>query len=213
VIISYFIIYLIIAKGIKVSGKVAIFTVLGPYVLFLLLFIRIIFLPGSFSGMKYMLTPNFSKLFEFSVWQDALSQTFFQNNIGYGVILSFASFRSKRDPIQSTSYILVFANFASSLLSTLIVFGYMGYFSEISGIPIDKLPLSGPSLIFVTYPASLAMMPFPRIWIFIFFLTMVLLTIDSQIGLLECIAYFIIDYRDRFNKSKTEYLSLILINH
>ena len=100
----------------------------------------------------------------------------------------------------------MFANFASSLLATLIVFGYMGYFSNISGIPIDQLPLSGPSLIFVTYPASLAMMPFPRFWIFIFFLTMVLLTIDSQIGLLECIAYCLIDYRDRFNSLQKKYL-------
>ena len=151
-----------------------------------------------------MLTPNFSKLLDINVWQDALSQTFFQNNIGYGVILSFASFRNKKDPLQSTSYILVFANLASSLLATLIVFGYMGYFSTISGIPIDQLPLSGPSLIFVTYPASLAMMPFPRFWIFLFFLTMMLLTIDSQLGLLECIAYCMIDFRDRSNSEQKE---------
>ena len=200
VLVTFIILYFIIAKGIKVSGKVAIFTVIGPYVLLFILFCRVLSLEGSWKGIKYVLVPEFSKLFNFSVWQSALNQSFFQNNIGYGTLMTFASFRNKKTKIQKSSLILICANFFSAVFSAVIVFGYLGYFSTHSNIEIEKLPLSGPTLVFVTYPASLAMMPFPRIWLVLFFFTMLLLTIDSELGLLECLSYFLIDLKNQVNK-------------
>ena len=193
-------IYIIIAKGIKVSGKVAIFSVLMPYVLFTILFVRIIFLEGSWSGIKYILIPKFEKLRDPTVWQNALGQSFFQNNIGYGTLLTFATFRKKDFPIQKSSLLLILANILSALMSSFVVFGYLGYFSQKSGISLEDLPLEGASLIFVTYPATLAMMPFTRFWMVLFFLTLIFLCIDSQLTNIELISYFFIDFRDRFNK-------------
>lgn len=62
-IISIFICYLIVKNGVKTSGKIVIVTSLLPYALFLILAIRGIFLDGAIDGIKYLLVPDFSKLF------------------------------------------------------------------------------------------------------------------------------------------------------
>jgi SNF family Na+-dependent transporter len=179
-----------------VSSKVAMITVTAPYILLIILLIKILLLPGSRFGIYYMTIPDFSKLLMPSVWQSALNQCFFQNTIGSGITLTFASLYGKQSSPSVASGILTFANLFSSILSAIIVFGFIGHFSYESQIPIDELPLSGASLVFVTYPASLALLPFPRFWLAIFFVSLFLLSIDSQIGILESISHFFIDSRN-----------------
>lgn len=187
-------------KGIRVSGKVAVFSVLAPYALFSVLLLRIVRLEGSLDGISYVLRPKLGYVLDLRVWQNALTQSFFQNNIGYGSMLTFASFRRRDFPVQKSNLLLILSNVLSALMSSLVVFGYLGHFARASGIPIERLPLDGASLIFVTYPASLAMMPFPRFWLALFFLTLILLSIDSQLGNLKTISCFLIRVRDRYNR-------------
>jgi len=73
-------------------------------------------------------------------------------------------------------------------LAGCVVFTYIGYISVKSGIPINELPLTGPDLAFVLYPAILADMPYPNVWCVLFFACLVLLGIDTQFGLIEGIA-------------------------
>jgi len=47
------------------------------------------------------------------------------------------------------------------------------------GIKIGDLNLSGPELSFNIFTKALAILPLPNLWIFLFFLTMVFLGIDS----------------------------------
>ena len=192
----YGVVYLVMAKGIKVSGKVAIITVLGPYVFLTILFLRVVWLPGCWEGIQYMLFPDFGKLLKWEVWQTALNQCFFQNNIGFGTIMTFASFRNSRLKVYATTKWLIALNVLSGILAALIVFGYIGYFSNSTGISIEDLPLSGPSLIFITYPASLALMPFPRFWMCLFFLTMIFLGVDTLLANLEVPSYALIDFKN-----------------
>jgi len=54
---------LIVKKGVKTSGKVITYTSLMPYFLFFILAIQGIFLDGAMDGIRYLLVPDFSKLF------------------------------------------------------------------------------------------------------------------------------------------------------
>lgn len=92
---AWVMVYFSIWKGIKVSGKLAYFTVLGPYVILLLLIWKLFSLEGSADGLKYLFIPDFTKLFNMKAWFDAISQNFFTSNLGTGTILVFATFRRK----------------------------------------------------------------------------------------------------------------------
>lgn len=47
----------------------------------------------------------------------------------------------------------------------------------------DSLALTaGPGLAFIAYPRAVAMMPFPQLWSVFFFIMIILLGLDSQVG-------------------------------
>lgn len=54
-------------RGIKSTGKAVYVTAIFPFFTLVVLFIRGITLPGAFNGIKFYLSPDFSKLTESSV--------------------------------------------------------------------------------------------------------------------------------------------------
>lgn len=81
-VVSMICVYFCIFKGIKLSGKITIYTAIAPYILLMILLMRGVFLDGAFDGLIYLLKPDLSKLFSLSVWVDAINQVFFQISIG-----------------------------------------------------------------------------------------------------------------------------------
>lgn len=67
------------------------------------------------------------------------------------------------------------------LLSAMTVFVYLSHFCLQQGLTIDdpSIRLSGPELSFNVFPKALAILPFPNLFLFIFFIAMVFLGIDS----------------------------------
>ena len=63
--LSIICVYLCVVKGVKTSGRIAIYTGSLPYIILLILIIRGLFLPGSFDGLYYLIKPDFSKLWNF----------------------------------------------------------------------------------------------------------------------------------------------------
>lgn len=59
---SILICYIVVKNGVKQSGKIVMVTALIPYLLFIILAIRGVFLEGAFDGISYLLIPDFSKL-------------------------------------------------------------------------------------------------------------------------------------------------------
>lgn len=54
---------MVVKKGVKTSGKIVIVTSMMPYLFFIILAIRGMFLDGALEGVKFLLIPDFSKLF------------------------------------------------------------------------------------------------------------------------------------------------------
>ncbi len=90
------------------------------------------------------------------------------------------------------------ANFATGIIASVVVFSYLGFFSHMSKIPIEDLPIEGADLIFITYPAALSCLPFPRFWMFIFFLTLIFIGIDTQFAVVEAMGYMMIDFKFKY---------------
>jgi SNF family Na+-dependent transporter len=57
--ISWALVYLIIKNGTDATGKIAMYTVILPYFLLTVLFIRVLTLEGSQIGFRYLLIPDF----------------------------------------------------------------------------------------------------------------------------------------------------------
>lgn len=62
--LSWIVIFLVMIKGVKSSGKVSYFLALFPYVVLVTLLARALTLEGSWNGVKYFITPDFKKLLE-----------------------------------------------------------------------------------------------------------------------------------------------------
>jgi SNF family Na+-dependent transporter len=61
------------------------------------------------------------------------------------------------------------------LLAAFVIFTFLGHMSKLTNTSIDDMPLKGPDLAFIVFPAILSTMPFSNIISIIFFLVMIFL--------------------------------------
>ncbi|CAG2182149.1 unnamed protein product [Oppiella nova] len=80
--VSWVIVVAALIKGIQSSGKVVYFTATFPYVILIILFIRGITLDGAIDGLRYYVTPEWSRVKDPGVWRDAAVQVFYSFGIG-----------------------------------------------------------------------------------------------------------------------------------
>lgn len=183
--------YLIVRNGVKTSGKIVVVTSLLPYAFFIILAIRGLFLSGAWDGIRFLLVPDFSKLLAIEIWIDAIVQVFYQLTIAVGGIMSLSSMKPKREKHLLGIYLIPLSIVVCGMISAFNVFMYLGHFCLEQNLDIRQLSLSGPSLSFNIFPKALAILPWPNLWVFIFFVTMVFLGIDSEFGYIEtCYCYF-----------------------
>ena len=75
----------------------------------------------------------------------------------------------------------------TGIMAGFAIFSVLGYMSDRTGIPVDKLAVGGPGLSFIVYPEALSLMPFPWIWCIFFFLMMITIGFGSILSLMECV--------------------------
>jgi len=207
--VTWIAIWAIVKGGLGRVGKVLLYTVPIPVVLVLILVVRGLTLPGAATGLNYYLAPNWSKLMDPQVWLAAYGQIFFSLSVGFGTMIAYSSFMPRDTEIPNSAAITSFTNCAFSFLSGFAVFSVLGYFAVASNMNVSEVAGGGPGLAFVVYPAALATLPF---WVkgfaFLFFLTLLLLGIDSAFSLLETVSAAI---SDKFDISRTRSTTIIAI--
>ena len=87
---------MVIKNGVKTSGKIIMVTALLPYVFFTILLLRGFFLSGAGTGLKYLLLPDFTKLFALEIWIDAIVQVFYQMTVACSGIINLSSMKPKK---------------------------------------------------------------------------------------------------------------------
>lgn len=114
--ISWFIVFLIVFKGIKSSGKAAYFLAIFPYVVLLILLIRSLTLPGAFNGIKYFFTPQWDRILDAKVWYAAVTQVFFSLNVFFGCIVMYSSYNKFSHNVYRDANIVTTLDTFTSLL-------------------------------------------------------------------------------------------------
>jgi len=207
--VTWVAIWAIIKGGLGRVGKVLLYTVPIPVALVLILVVRGLTLDGAAQGLNYYLSPDWSKLLSHRVWLAAYGQIFFSLSVGFGTMIAYSSFMPRNTEIPNSAAITSFANCAFSFLAGFAVFSVLGYFAVASNTAVAEVAGGGPGLAFVVYPAALATLPFwVKMFGLLFFLTLLLLGIDSAFSLLETVAAAI---SDKFDVSRAQATSFVAI--
>ncbi|KAK8776475.1 hypothetical protein V5799_030178 [Amblyomma americanum] len=175
-------VFLVIFRGIQVSGKVALFTATVPYLVLSLMLLRGITLPGSSIGLRYLLLPRWEALLDGTVWAAATEQVFYSLSIGTGGLVLYGSFQEFRADMQSSVRLICIMDFMTSAFASLVIFSVLGNMAHTLDVPIEEVVSAGPGLAFVTYPEALSLIALPNMWSVLFFAMLFMLGIDSQMA-------------------------------
>ncbi|VDN60682.1 unnamed protein product [Dracunculus medinensis] len=129
-ILAWFIIYLCVMRGIKSSGKVMYLTATFPYIVTTIFLIRAIALNGAIDGLKYLISPDLSRLLDSSVWLEAATQIFYSMGLGFGGLIAFASYNPIKNNCKKDCVKLSFCNLITSLYTAVLIFCVLGYMGE-----------------------------------------------------------------------------------
>lgn len=180
----------LIARGVKrgIEWATRIFIPL-LVVLFLILVVRSLTLPGAASGLNDFFTPNWDSLFKGEVWLAAVAQIFYSMSVAFGIMLTYASYLRKKSNLTGTGLVAGFANSSFELLAGIGVFATLGYMAHLQHTSVDQLEgISGVSLAFITFPQIINAMPGGNLFGVLFFGSLVLAGITSLVSLMQVVA-------------------------
>ncbi|XP_052809275.1 sodium- and chloride-dependent glycine transporter 1-like [Mya arenaria] len=192
--LGWLLVFLCLWKGIKSLGKVVYVTATLPYVLLTVLLIRGVTLDGAVDGIKHYLYPDFSKLLKAQLWIEAAVQCFYSLGPAWGGVITMASFNKFSHNALRDTVIVCFADGFTGFFGGLVVFSVLGFLAKETGVSIDDLPFSGASLAFIAYPEALSRLPLPNLWAVLFFITLILVGVDSFFVTFETVINAIVDY-------------------
>ncbi len=210
VLVTWVAIYFCVRHGVQSVGKVVWVSVLLPFALLIIMFVRGVTLPGAGEGIRHYLTPDWSALLKPSVWAAAYGQIFFSLSVGFGVMAAYASFRPRKSDIANCSFITGLSNSGTEFFAGFAVFSVLGYMALQTGLPIESFKAAGPGLAFVTYAKAIAMLPTAQaLFGVLFFLMLFSLGIDSAFSLSEAASTAISDEL-QLNRHKVTVLVCII---
>ena len=126
-------------------------------------------LPGAGTGIKFYITPNFTKLEEVEVWTAAANQIFFSLGPTFGGLITLASYNKFNNNCHRDALLVSFINCGTSVFAGFVIFSILGFMAELNNVEVKDIVKSGPALAFVAYPEAISNMPVPPLWSFLFF--------------------------------------------
>ncbi|MCK0526444.1 sodium-dependent transporter [Anaerobiospirillum sp. NML120449] len=135
-------------------------------------------LDGALEGVKFYLTPDFSKL-SGKLLLDVLGQVFFALSLGFGVMITLSSHLNRHENMARTAVITGLINTAIAVLAGFMIFPSL--FS--AGLSPD----AGPSLVFKTLPIAFSNMAFGNFFAIVFFMLLVIAALTTSLTIYQVI--------------------------
>ncbi len=157
------------------------------FVLFAALVVRALTLDGAATGLDALFSPNWSELGNGSVWVAAYGQIFFSLSIGFGIMVTYASYLGRRADLTGSAMVAGFANSSFELLAGIGVFATLGYLATASGVGVEDVAGAGIGLAFVAFPAVISEMPRGALFGVLFFSSLVIAGLSSLISIVQVV--------------------------
>jgi len=186
-----------VKRGIEIANRIMIPLLV---IVFLIIVIRAITLPGAFSGLEAFFQPDFSQIFSGTVWVQAYGQIFFSLSIAFAIMITYSSYLPRKSDLTNNAFIVGFGNSSFELLAGIGVFAVLGFMATQSGLPIDDVAAGGVGLAFMVFPEIINQFPaFNQLFGFLFFASLVLAGITSLLSITET---YVAGLADKFKISR-----------
>ncbi|WP_163971565.1 sodium-dependent transporter [Oceanobacillus halotolerans] len=188
-----------VKKGIEIANRIFIPTLV---VVFLIIVIRAVTLPGAAQGLEAFFAPDFSSILSADVWVAAYGQIFFSLSIAFAIMVTYSSYLPKKTDITNNAFIVGFGNSSFELLAGIGVFGVLGFMAAQADVAVSDVVTGGVGLAFVVFPEIINTLPgLNGLFGFLFFASLVLAGLSSLISISET---YISGLVDKFKISRTK---------
>ena len=174
-------------------------------VMFMALVIYSLFLPGAAKGLDALFTPDWSKLSNPSVWIAAYGQIFFSLSIGFGIMVTYASYLKKESDLTGSGLVVGFANSSFEVLAGIGVFAALGFIATAQGQEVSEVAKGGIGLAFFAFPTIINKAPFGEALGVLFFGSLTFAALTSFISVIEVIISAIQD-KIRISRVKVTFI-------
>ena len=160
------------------------------------LVVQALLLPGAGAGLDALFTPDWSALTSASVWAAAFGQIFFSLSVGFGIMITYASYVGRREDMVGSGLVVGFSNSAFELLAGIGVFAALGFMAQASGQAVDNVAGGGIGLAFIAFPTIISEAPAGAVIGVLFFGSLVFAGLTSLVSVIEVVISAVRDKLD-----------------
>ncbi|MDN5717458.1 MAG: sodium-dependent transporter [Janibacter sp.] len=178
----------VLAMGVQAGiGRTAVIFIPALVVAFIALVVISLTLDGAAAGLNAFFTPDWAALKDTGVWISAIGQIFFSLSVGFGIMITYASYVGRKTDMTGSGSVVAFSNSGFELLAGIGVFAALGFMAQSSGQDISEVVASGIGLAFIAFPAIINEAPAGALLGVLFFGSLVLAGVTSLISILEVV--------------------------
>lgn len=177
-------------------------------VMFIGLVIYSLTLPGAMSGLDALFTPDWAALGNPQVWVAAYGQIFFSLSIGFGIMITYASYLKPKTDLTGAGSVVGFANSGFELLAGIGVFAALGFMAQAAGTGVNEVASKSIGLAFITFPTIISQAPAGALIGVLFFGSLLFAGFTSLISILEVI---IAGIQDKFGNHRFLATAIVIV--
>ncbi|MGO1542810.1 MAG: sodium-dependent transporter [Gulosibacter sp.] len=177
-------------------------------VMFIAMVVVSLFLPGAMDGLNAFFTPDWGALLEPSVWAAAVGQIFFSLSVGFGIMITYASYLRRKTDLTGSGLVVAFSNSSFEILAGVGVFAALGFMANAAGSGINDVVDAGIGLAFVAFPTIISQAPLGSVIGVLFFGSLLFAGFTSMISIIEVV---IAGVRDKLGIKRWAAVTIVVI--
>ncbi|WP_273777893.1 sodium-dependent transporter [Acinetobacter sp. GSS19] len=172
-----------VKKGVELSNKIFMPLLI---ILFSILVIQALRLPGAAQGLNAFFTPNWSAMMDYKVWLAAYGHIFFSLSVGFGIMVTYASYLKPKTNLTGSGLIVGLANSSFEILAGIGVFAALGFMAHAAGTSVKDVVSGGIGLAFIAFPKLISSLgPGADLFGLLFFTSLLVAGITSMVSILQ----------------------------
>jgi len=206
--------FICIMRGVKSASWAVKITMPLPFLLLLVMLIKGLTLEGAGQGIReFWNFSNWEELGKPDIWVAAIGQCFFSLSVCMGVMTAYGSYNPIKQDIATDEKVIALLDIGASLLSGFVVYAVLGYLVATSCDKGDSecssefYGTASVGLVYAAFPTAIATFAGSNFFGIVFYLTLMLLGIDSAFSMVEAVTTVIFDsdlntYRLKWSRPK-----------